>query len=627
MQKKKRIYWLTTPVDDRIKALEDQLRHSGFHCDFFSSLDALMSAVAARRTTIVVLGELGSAEKEVAALRYLAQRPELQGVRFILTPVTMNPAMMGLAAAFNFRDILPLDLPPSVWAERFIFATSTSPDPLPQTPAMVGMNQVATLHLPARVVWISGDQIWMESRLECAVGTTLNLHGSLAEAIGLPSLKLEVLSTRNSFLFYRFSQATISKWSVPLKFQEPVQFVLRDLRNSGIGPSCRVFLAVETATLRNEIIDVLPPPRFKLSAALQRHGIPIEPRYFSPDIVLIEDTLAADGGGAQFAGLMNSIEPHVPVLVLGDKVDFNKLRALYHHRPIFLLPQKANTVRETIKTRFLSNSVKSTEFDRPDIVYLPPEHVLSFAEISVPARMSRLHPLQGTILTGLPVGRYALAKVESPLLTRLFQRPVFVKLTSNYKDPRPEHALHPYVAEFALSDLNQAQRAQLSATLPEFVADQMKAFMAQAPEAPVNPGQQTPPVSQANDAVTGKAITSNAITSEAIKNEQSASRWKIKRLSPVRSTGPETMEPSAEPSEGFANAVIDAAKITAEILDDMRQRWRNDRNFRLAAQTLFWLGTTIALTWFVVKTYEPLGATSGKIWSDSFKAFQSLQGR
>ena len=124
MQKKKKIYWLTTPVTDHVRALENQLKHSGFHCDFFSSLDALMSAVAARRTTIVVIGDLGSLEKENAALRYLAQRPELQGVRFILTPLHMRPGTMGLAAAFNFRDIVPMDLPPVIWAERFIFATS-----------------------------------------------------------------------------------------------------------------------------------------------------------------------------------------------------------------------------------------------------------------------------------------------------------------------------------------------------------------------------------------------------------------------------------------------------------------------------------------------------------------------
>jgi hypothetical protein len=618
MQKKKRIYWLTSLVTDRIKALEDQLRHSGFHCDFFSSLDALMSAVAARRTTIVVLGELGSAEREITALRYLAQRPELQGVRFILTPASMNPAVMGLAAAFNFRDVLPLDLPPAVWAERFIFATSTSPDPLPQTPAMVGMNQLATLHLPARVVWISQDQIWMESRLECAVGTTLSLHGSLAEAIGLPSLKLEVVSTRNSFLFYRFSQATVCKWSVPPKFREPVQFVLRDLRNSGVGPSCRVFMAVETAALRNELIDVLPAPRFKLSAALQRHGIPIEPRYFSPDVVLIEDTLAADSGGAQFAGMMNSIEPHVPVLVLGENVEFEKLRALYHHRPVFSLPQKASIVREAIKTRFLSNSVKSTEFDRPDIVYLPPEHVLSFAEISIPARMSRLHPLQGTILTGLPVGRYALAKVESPLLTRLFNRPVFVKLTSNFKDPRPEHALHPYVAEFALSDLNQAQRAKLSAALPEYIADQMKPFIegVEAKEQGAPATDITVPGSQQEKI---PAIT----PTEAVAPESTPrSRWKIKRLSPATSSPGEISD-----ANGISNTVTDTAKIIGEILDDFRAKWREDRQFRLAAQTIFWLTTTIAITWFAVRAFEPMAANSGKIWSDSFKAFQLLQGR
>ncbi len=593
MQKKKKIYWLTTPVTEQVLALENQLKHSGFQCDFFSSLDALMSAVAARRTTIVVIGDLGSLEKENRALGYLAQRPELQGVRFILTPLHMRPGTMGLAAAFNFRDIVPMDLPPSIWVERFIFATSTSPDPLPMTPAMIGMNQLASVHLPARVVWISHDQIWIESRLEAAIGTTISLRGSLADAVGLPSIKLEVIAKRNSFLFYRFSQATICKWSLPEKFQQPAQFVLRDLRTSGVGPSCRIFMAIESPGLRNEIIAALPPPHFKLSAALQRHGIPVEPRYFSPDIVLIEDTLAADGGGSQFAALMNNIEPNVPVLILGDKIDFAAARNAFHHRPIYMLPQTANLVREAISNRFAPKTIKAPEFDQPDLVHLPPEHVLSFAEISIPARLTRLHPLQGTILTGLPVGRYALAKIESPLLTKLFGRPIFTKLTSTYKDPRPEHALHPHVAEFAFSDLDRVQRAQLSAALPAFVAEQMMGFMDPA-AANATPAPQTPP--------------------QATPQHLPASATSVPRS-------------ERRPSVEVRAERVQRLKALIKKLAKVKTKWRKDRHFRQTVKTVAWVSGLIVGLYLLVTLYEPIGATTGQIWSDSFKAFRDRHGR
>ena len=598
MQKKKRIYWLTNQVTPQVKALEDQLRHSGFHCDFFTNLDALMSAVAARRTTIVVVGDLNSVEKEVAALRYLAQRPELQGVRFILAPSRMHLGTMNQAASFNFRDILPLDLPPANWAERFVFATSSSPDPLPQPSAMIGLNQLATLHLPARVVWISRNQLWLESRLEAPFGTSLTLHGSLAEAVGLPGVKLDIIGTRNSFLFYRFSQASICNWAVPPKFRQSVQFVLRDLQASGVGPSCRIFMAVESPVLRNELIDCLPAPRFKVSAALQRNGIPIEPRYFSPAIVLIEDTLVSEGGsgGGRFAELMNSIEPHVPVLVLGEKFDLVKVRATFHHRPIYMLPQKADIVREAIKNRFAPNSIKHADFDQPDIVYLPPEHVLSFGEISIPARLSRLHPLQGSIYTGLPVGRYALAKIETPLLTRMFGRAVFAKLTSTSKEPSPDHALHPYVTEFAFSDLDFEQRSKLSGALPGFVADQMKAF-----------------AGPAEKQVGGPAVPESFLEPVPVPvpvPAKAARPWRGIRPKPVQPT-------TTELQTGFLQ----------EFTDRIRVKWKQDRHFRLTMMMVIWMVGIVAGTYMLVTVYEPIGASTGKIWSDSFKAFRDRSSR
>jgi hypothetical protein len=166
--------------------------------------------------------------------------------------------------------------------------------------------------------------------------------------------------------------------------------------------------------------------------------------------------------------------------------------------------------------------------------------------------------------------------------------------------------------------LNQAQRAKLSAALPEYIADQMKPFIegveakdhgAPATEIPVQGSQQekTP------------AIT----PPEAVAQESGQpSRWKIKRLSPATSSPGESADANV-----VSGTVTDTAKIIGEIIDDFRAKWREDRQFRLAAQTIFWLTTTIAITWFAVRAYEPTAANSGKIWSDSFKAFQLLQGR
>jgi hypothetical protein len=610
MQRRKRIYWLTNKLSSQVTAIEQELKTEGYHCDFFSTLDALMSALAARRTAMIVVGDLGSLERDAAAVRYLAQRPELQGVRFVLANNHPRPPVMAMAAAFNFRDILPLDLPPAQWASRFAFATSTNPDTIPQTSAMIGMNQLASVHVPARVVWISGQQIWVESRLEAPPGTTLNLHGSLADAVGISSLKMEVVSTRNSYLFYRFSQASVCRWSVPEKFEQPVKYVLKDLRASGVGPSCRIFLALESSQLRNELIEALPAPTFKVSAALHKQGITIEPKYFSPDIVIVEDVVASEGGGAGFAGMMNNVESHVPVLVIGDKVDFASLRALYHHRPVFQMPQRIDIIRESIKHRFMGRSAMTHADMQSDAVFLPPEHPLSFAEISVPARLGRIHPLQGSVMTGLPVGRFALVKIEAPLLTKLYGRPLFAKLTSSYKDPRPDRALHPWVADFAFSDLDQEQRRQLSEALPQFVQEQMKAFTH-------TPGDQEFTGAAGESA---SKFISDAIAPAKVEGRSAAAETAAARN--ATSAGPAVAEGKAKTAELEKPDWRYHVQSILDLPATLRKRYRKDRRFRLAALTLLWVMVLFVALAGVISTSRESAPSAGKIWSDSFKAFR-----
>jgi len=191
--------------------------------------------------------------------------------------------------------------------------------------------------------------------------------------------------------------------------------------------------------------------------------------------------------------------------------------------------------------------------------------------------------LQETTLPGLPVGRYALAKIESPLLTKLFGRPVFAKLTSTYKDPRPEHALHPYVAEFAFSDLDREQRGELSAALPVFVAEQMKGFMDPA------------------------AAGNNAL--------------------PLSEPKPALPRPERAPVVKVEPAKVKRQKDLIKKLAKVKAKWRKDRHFRQTVKTVAWVSGLIVGLYLLVTLYEPIGATTGQIWSDSFKAFRDRHGR
>lgn len=605
MQKKKRIYWLTHPGSAQVQQLDNELRHHGYHCDFFSSIDGLMSAIAARRTTIIVLGNLGSTEKEVSALKYLAQRPELQGVRFVLAPAKIDVNTLVLAAAFNFRDIIPIDFHEKLWVERFIFATSTNPTPLTQSPAMVGFNQLATIHVPTRVVWISRDQIWLESRLEAPPGTTISLRGGLAEAVGLSSIKMEVLGSRKKFLFYRFSNALICQWHAPEKFQKAILHILKDMLKAGSRPICRVFMAVETSELRNNLIDALPSPSFKLTAALQKKGIPVEPRYFSPNVVLIEDKLVTSDGGAQFADLMNNIEPTTPVLILGENVDLAAITRNFHHRPVFNLPQKAPVIREAIRSRFFQNIAKIEEFDQQDLVYLSPDHALSFAEVSVPARLTRIHPLRGTISTAHPVGQFALTQIESPVLNKLFSRPIFAKLTSSYKNPHPDHPLHPYVADFSISDLSKQERARLAEALPQFVSDQMKSF---------EDDRNTSSIPRIEAQIRPEVDNLGSQQSHIKKSNP-------KSLKKAKAPATKSNQPERDPAFSFR----DLSNLLVEILQDQKKKFQRDPAFRIGVQAVMAIAMLVGALFVLVKIYEPLGRQSGKVWSDSFKQYRDRQ--
>jgi hypothetical protein len=255
---------------------------------------------------------------------------------------------------------------------------------------------------------------------------------------------------------------------------------------------------------------------------------------------------------------------------------------------------------------------------REDAVYLPADHALSFAEISVPARLSRIHPLQGTVMTNLPVGRFALVKIEAPLLTRLFGRPVFTKLTSSFKDPRPDRALHPWVADFSFSDLDREQRKLLSESLPEFVSEQLKPFND-------NQSSSSPETLQSESQKSLLNAGTPASVTQTLQTKVNAENTKGNTSTGKNADASSEIREIKEYLTFGEKLAITAQTLlerTLAIPDNFREKFRKDQRFRTTTLTLVWVvGIFAGLAIFIMANQSSV-TNEGKIWSDSFKAYR-----
>src|SRR5690606_7668117 len=118
------------------------------------------------------------------------------------------------------------------------------------------------------IVWIARNSLRVESRARAPVGASFVLSGALADACGVTGISLTVRSSSRSNLLYRFSDGLICDWSVPASAKERTTEVLRTLSAEDPGPRCRIFVAIQNANLRKELLTQFDDPRFEISTAL-----------------------------------------------------------------------------------------------------------------------------------------------------------------------------------------------------------------------------------------------------------------------------------------------------------------------------------------------------------------------
>ena len=70
---------------------------------------------------------------------------------------------------------------------------------------LFGNLEKIEINIPARVVWIGTQTMWIESKTLAEVGDSIRIKGAFAERLGLKEINAQVVEKQKSHLSYRFS--------------------------------------------------------------------------------------------------------------------------------------------------------------------------------------------------------------------------------------------------------------------------------------------------------------------------------------------------------------------------------------------------------------------------------------
>lgn len=669
---KRRAFWLTGAVSEIERDRALLLNDHGFEVQFFTSIDSFLRELDVRRAGIIIVSdhELPAATKNV--FHMLMNTPEIQGAKMIYNCAEPETDLRMLAAGAGFRDIIPESLEDAHWLQRFRFATASRPAEFRQPPVQATMHVISALTLPARIVWISPEQIRIECRVRPPVGATFSLTGALADACGVSALSLKVRATERSNLLYRFSDALICDWSVPASAKEIAAEVLRNIRLQDPGPRCRVFVAVQHSGLRREVLSRFEDPRFEIASAIQKHSIAHDPKFFSPDIVLIEASLCALDN-EHFSTMMAHLPEHAAVVIFGKVANFAALRARFAPRTIIALGAVPRDITTSALNRFMPVRKKIEDLSKINGSWVPSESPFSVGAVSFSARLNRIHPTAASLSLPFQVTNFALARIDSPFIRKSTGASLLLKVTRVFRipdaqaplisdlsesgDPEQRDMKFIWRTEGYLADAGKDEQAQLARAVIDLQKDALKPFLPvqalarsqiQAQQADVEfyriPVVVPPPPAAQPVAVVAKAQTMEEAAEEHIMRQVQPLTTPVamravsgeSAVPPPSTTGREFVkmaqrfaEPAIDTMHGEErinlrdeiSPMIEAAgDLKDEFVQGIREGVRSD-TFRSLTAIFFVILVLVVGLWLVGNYIAPAWEKSGMQYSDRLKEF------
>lgn len=581
MSQAKEIYWVCRAVTADVTRKVNLLQKYHISVRLLSDFQSLLKAYSENRLNTIIIGDEGDTQQLENAMMRLSNHPEYAGVRFILSLSRSHAQNVNRAVDLGFRDIIPIDLGDSLWLRRYAFASSGRPTELNPPHPQMSMQGIASVQIPGRVAWITEKELWLETRLTPPVGTELSLSGGLADLLDLKQIRLKVMNRYRSHLHFRYSEALLCRWEVAPSHQVRKLAVQNFISEQGALAHYRFYAIVKNRELRNLLVKKLPADRFQLTVALNKNNMIQEPRYISPDAVIIEDKMCLGPHLANFEEMLKNLDPQVPVFVLGEAA--HSIKSNTEHR---MIPITSPLI--DFKDYFES------ELGAPKVVNheatpIPKNNPLSFANILLPARITNLHPDYVEIASGYPLGRFGLFGIESPVFQSAVEQRVHGKvLDTSEGDISGQLKEFPYRSRAIIVDLAKPERERLAKHLVDLFRQQMLPKGMDYQSAAVKSVPQEMAPIQAQDQKIDPIRELISAGPDASMPAGFSPQIDIQGAGPMRTEVARSLkEQSSEPSLALSSLETEVRPLAEQILIERNYKESHVRNFlELLAETL-----------------------------------------
>ncbi len=461
--KRRNIYWLvargipTALHKKKISAL--QKSHIGVWV--VEDFSRLFQRFNERRSSTIIIGDEVAGNELQEGLAKISLHPEFVGVRFILSLTKPNTALTKKVMQLGFRDIIALDLDTKTWLHRFRFASLDQEKNLaPPVPQMT-LRNISGIHIPSRIVWVAKNSLRFECRIKLAKGSKVRFRGGLADFVGAKWITLTILAHQRTNLLYRFSDAYTCHWEVPEELQMEKDHALETINNLNSDAPFKSFLAISNQNIRLELLRRLSALNLEVNVALHRKNIAIEPKFFNPDIIFLEDKLCTPKFEPLIKSMLENTQETTYVYIIGKNARSETFKTYQksYPNPFFFLERFPPNFDDIIAKK-LEN--KRQALTKRNIHYIPKNHPLSYGDLAVSSRLLKIHPLGVQLAVPFQIFNYALITIESPFIKSILNRLVAGKITSSHYHKNSELEYFPYVIDCQLSDLVADERQKLS---------------------------------------------------------------------------------------------------------------------------------------------------------------------
>lgn len=464
----RKIYWLCSHPSPAIREKIEILKRFQIETKILHDFPALVRAYAENRLNTIIIDDDMNDKRFSENLQKVCVRPEYAGVRFFLSLSQSHSELVKHAVALGFRDILPLDLPPDLWMRRYVFASAGHVTDLAEPMPQMALRNIAALYIPARVTWLSAEELWLETRLVPPIGAQLNVAGGLANLLGVHHLALKVVEHHQTHLHYRYSDALLCRWDLPKHAQDRKMALHTFIKDQNTLVPYRIFNVVRSQELRRDIVRLLDPKSFHLSVALNKTNMIHEPKYISPDAIVIEDVMCSGSNRTAFKEMLDNLDRKIPIFVVGPGALQDKFQDISKAHQVIPLAQLSAGF-----PNMLAAQIGEPQKLRDGATFVPKHHKLSFAQVILPARLTHVHPDVAQLALHYPIGRFGIFALETQLFTQSLGRKVHFKVTSGRERQTSSMPDFPYQVDGLLIDLQRQERINLAHALLAYFRDRI----------------------------------------------------------------------------------------------------------------------------------------------------------